>query len=268
MAVNIAKNAKRQPTETISLNDNGGTGYVIQFKGPYPELKSMSLALKDGDKIDGLVLRTWELTRTNADIGLLSLTCVEGDGTSGEGGDASSTPKKEVWSLKSVRNDTSLYAYCGPSEEANPNRYQLEMWLKETDKSLADWYQFKDGTGATHSLNQKSKQVAAKMLAGIESVIRFYPLCQRKRIYADVPNDQFSKLGFIDTPPAPGLDAKKPSGLAKIINEYSWLKIQDDCDEQSDRMWSRIESWMGMKKSDGSWDEDLYGKNRWPMPLQ
>jgi hypothetical protein len=268
MAVNIPQKAKRQPTETISLNDNGGTGYVIQFKGPFDDLKAMSTSLLSGDKIDGLILRTWELSRTNADIGVLALTCVAGDSTTGDGSDATTTPKKEVWSLKSVRNDMSLYAYCGPSDEANPNRYQLEMWLKETDKALADWYQFKDGKGETHTLNPLSIKVADKMLSGIESVIRFYPLCQRKRIYADVPADQFSNLGFIDVPPAPGMNAKRPSGLAKIIGEYSWLKIQDDCDEQSDGMWSRTESWMGMKETDGSWDEDLYGENRWPMPLQ
>lgn len=265
MAVTIPQSARRQPTDSAALDESANLGFAIQYKGPYSDLETASKSFIQGDLVEtGWFLKSWNLQRAPGGLGLLTLSCVSADGVDEESG--LTTAKKETWSLKSVRNDMSILAYCGPSEGANPNRYQVEMWMKETDKALVDEYKFKDAKDEEQELSGPSAALAEKIAAGVESVIRFYPLVVRKRLYSNVPNDQFAALGFINTPPAPGAKAKRPTGLAALLGQYSWLKVQDDCDEQADSDWLRVESWMGIKNGDGSWDQDLYGSSRWPMP--
>ena len=110
-----------------------------------------------------------------------------------------------------------------------------------------------------------------KIKKGVERVIRFYPQLTIKRQYYVPPAGLFEKLSFIDTPPAPsGEKTLSPSGVATLINDHQWLKVQDDCDEQQNGTWMRTESWIGILKSDQNqgtpWDTDLYGVNRWQMP--
>lgn len=265
MAVTIPESARRINTDSISCDENNSIVHVIQFKGSYDDLLTAGYSFAPGDPVEAdWCLKNWNLQRVSGGLGILSLNCtlMEKDSES----NAVSSVKKETWSLKSCRNDMSILAYCGPSEGSNPSRYQIEMWQKETDKDLVESFGFRDGKGEEQSLSGLSKEVAKKIASGVESVIRFYPVLYRKRLYSEVPADQFSGIGFIDTPPAAGIKAKQPSGLAAVISRYQWLKIQDDCDEQSDGDWLRTESWMGISNADGKWDEDLYGTNRWPMP--
>lgn len=265
MAVTIPKSAQRINTDSISCDENNSIVNIIQFKGPYDDLLTAGRSFVSGDPVEAdWVLKSWGIQRVSGGLGILSLNCtlMEKDSE----GNAVSSVKKETWSLKSCRNDMSILAYCGPSEGSNPSRYQIEMWQKETDKDLVESFSFLDGKGEKQSLSGLSEEVAKKIASGVESVIRFYPVLYRKRLYSEVPTDHFSGMGFIDTPPEAGMKAKKPSGLAAVISRYQWLKIQDDCDEQSDGDWLRTESWMGISNADGKWDEDLYGTNRWPMP--
>ena len=46
--------------------------------------------------------------------------------------------------------------------------------------------------------------------------------------------------------------------------------MQDDVSENPDGKFTRTESWMGIKKTNGTtaFDPNLYGENRWPMPYQ
>lgn len=267
MAVTIPSTARRQPTDSVSLDETARRGFTIQYKGPFSALETAASSFEQGDLVEtGRYLKSWSLQRSPGGLGILSLSCVPADEVEPEGG--VTIAKKETWSLKSVRNDMSILAYCGPSEGANPNRYQIEMWMKESDKSLVDEYKFKDGKDIVQELSGASTALAEKIAAGIESVIRFYPVVVRKCLFSDVPADQFADIGFINAPPAPGMKAKVPKGLAAIISQYTWLKVQDDCDEQSDGDWMRVESWMGLKNGDGSWDEELYGSSRWPMPYE
>jgi hypothetical protein len=114
-----------------------------------------------------------------------------------------------------------------------------------------------------------------KIMAGTERVIRFYPQLTIRRSYNAPPTGVFEKLSFIDAPPAPSSEKTlAPSGVAVLINAHQWLKVQDDCDEQQDRTWMRVESWIGILKTDANdqkpWDRNLYGdgNDRWSMPAQ
>ncbi len=269
--------AVAQPDETAGRDDAGNLKKSFSWKGPYTDLETAGKGIARGDVVaTGWVASSWSVRRTPGDYGVLTVECTPPDPTSGSGTEEDPTvvePLKDIWSIKSVRNDVSIMAYCGPSPGANPQRALIEAWMKEPDGDLAENLQFRksDGTVFDISNSEYPATVAliGKIRKGIEAVIRFYPVVTRTRTYAAEPPACLENLGFIDTPPAPAGTAKKPSGLAAAVNAHQWLKVQDDAQEQTDGNWTRTESWMGIPAVDGSgWDADLYGANRWPMPYQ
>lgn len=271
MAVNIPATAILQPSDTLDKTGDGTVGFSMSWKGPYADLKSCALAIHEGDLYDGMTVASANAYKGSGDWGTLVVKFGETSSSSGGGGGLA--PISDKWSIKGVRNDVSILAYCGKTND-NPNRAWIECWLKENDAAVAKIgdYTKPDGTVA-HLVDQlhhtATYDLIHKYEQGIESVMRFYPIVTRRRVYSTVPPECLQKLGFIDTPPAPGINAKSPSGLAAVISDYQWLKCQDDSEQADKNQWSRTESWMGIKKAhkdDSPWDPDLYGDNRWPMP--
>ena len=272
MAVKIPKSSYEQVRKTLQLDQNG-LGFQVQYKGTsYDDLKTAAAAFKKGDKVEKeWLLGTWILEGVPGGSGLLTITCVPEDTVSASDGSSKQTALKAVWTCKSVRNDVAWTAYCGISPGGNPNRFDIEMWMKETDADLATDYKYKDDKGTEHELSSPSKKLAAKIAKGVESVIRFYPVLTCTSTWSRIPYTFMKKLGYTDTPGAPEAnETLAPSNLNEIINAHEWLKVQDDVAENPDGKFTLTESWMGVKKVDGvtAFDPDLYGENRWPMPYQ
>ena len=269
MAVIIPSEAILQPNSSATLESNGVKGFVKAWEGPYDLLETCANNISTGDRYEGYTVNNFRLDTIPGGWGRLSITLTV---TNDSGSSGSLVPLFDKWSIKSVRNDVSILAYCG-KEDTNPNRGWIEAWMRESDPANAKAGNFTlpDGTSTDLSIQAHcaaTSELMAKIEKGIESVIRFYPIVSRTRIYSDCPSECLEDLGFVNTPPAPGSNAKKPQGLASIIQKYSWLKVQDDCNQTNASEWTRIESWMGILKTDGSepWDPDLYGEERWPMP--
>lgn len=270
-------NAILQPGDTKSHEENG-EGRTMIFKDVYTDLEAKRIALAEGDVIeDGWVASTWSLRPVPGGYGELTINCIPPNPTSdvAGGGGTVTDPLTDLWSIKSCRNDVSLLAYCGESVGGNPLRWMLENWLKETDQDLVAAYKYKDEKGSIVELTAPTVNLAKKFAKGVQSVMRFYPVIQRRRTYSGPPPACLEKLGYIDTPSytgtvSPSTKKKIPDGLSTAIDAHQWLKCQDDADEQSDTKWIRTESWMGIPKTDGEnnspWDADLYGDNRWSMP--
>jgi len=277
MAFNLPATAIPQPEETTGRDTSENLSKSFAWKGPHNDLETAAKAIVKGDVVaEGWIAASWSIRRTPGNYGVLTIECSppKPEGVEAETGDPTVEPLKDIWSIRSVRNDVSIMAYCGPSEGANPNRALIEAWMKEPDGALAQQYKFRKSDGTIEDISAKPATIALvhKIEKGIEAVIRFYPVVTRTRTYADCPPACLENVGFIDTPPAPAGTAKKPSGLATAVNAHQWLKVQDDAQEQTDGKWTRTESWMGIAKSDNPddspWDADLYGANRWPMPYE
>lgn len=264
-----------QPDETAGRDDSGDLKKSFSWKGPYTDLETAGKNIAKGDVVaEGWVAASWSVRRTPANYGVLTIECTPPDPTSGSGTEQDPIkvePLKDIWSIKSVRNDVSIMAYCGDHEN-EPNRALIEAWMKEPDGKIAKMHQFQkpDGEIVELTTDAATMDLVLKIERGVESVIRFYPVITRTRTYADCPPACLEKVGFIDTPPAPSGTAKKPTGIGTAVAAHQWLKIQDDAQEQANGQWTRTESWMGIAKSDANnnepWDADLYGENRWPMP--
>lgn len=280
MSWNIG-NAILQPGDTKNY-DQGGNKATFVFKDSLDNVNAKASALKEGDVIfAGWKASTWSVRSIPGGWGELSIDCVPPNPTheEGEGPEKEEVtdPLEDIWSIKSCRNDVSLMAYCGESVGANPLRDQIEGWLKETDTDLVQSFKYKDENGREIELTDPTQELAKKFAKGVQSVMRFYPVITRKRIYASVPPACLEKVGFIDTPSysgavSPTTKKKIPNGLSAAIEAHQWLKCQDDADEQSDGNWVRTEAWMGIPKSDdpndSPWDPDLYGDSRWAMPYE
>ena len=170
----------------------------------------------------------------------------------------------------------SILAYCGPAADS-PCREWIEAWQKEPDGDLAKQNKFTKPDGTVFDIanpddsgdtdkGHATIELMAKIREGIESVMRFYPMLIKTRIYAKPPAEVFTNLSYIDTPIDTTTEAKSssaPGNLADIIKAWVWLKCQDDTEKTADGKHRRVEAWIGAK----AWDENLYGTtNRWPMP--
>lgn len=285
MALSMPRTALKQVRHNDFLTDQGDRGLSIQYKGTsYDDLKNAANGYRRGDAVEnGWVLTNWNLDGVPGGGGLLTINCVPADTFVPEGEtSATQYPKDETWTCKTVRNDLSILAYCGPSEGSNPNRVALELWMKETDAELANAFKYHKNENDVEELSEASIAVANKILKGVDTVMRFYPILSRNRKYDNCPDTMLENLFEIDTPPTPSdyIDnpnipqssrkkVKKPSNLSTIRASYQWLKVQDDTTEQGDGSFVRTESWMGIRKTNGNpspWDADLYGANKWPMP--
>ena len=273
--ITIPAGCYRQPTESEGVADSGEATFTYVLKGDYTALHGLSDSLKQGDVVvAGWFARAWDLQRGNGDTATLSIACVPDAGKESDAVDAKDAPIKDVWKIHAVRNDVSVMAYCGITP-GGPLRNVVEKWLRETDSetAAAGNYREKGEVVDVAETYPPSAKLIAKMMKGVESVIRFYPVITRVRTYAAPPPDCLENIGLINDPPTSGIGgaaAKKPGSLANKLSDYEWLKMQDDCDETTDGKWTRTESWWGLLKADHPdghpWDPDLYGSNRWSMP--
>lgn len=261
--VTVPETAVEQPTEGQALTESGDRTFQRSFKGPYAALKALADGTSRSDTLDGRAVQGIDLARRPGDLGVLTFTLLRGSGSTSDG-----LPKalRAAWTCKSVRNDVSILAYCGSSAR----RVALELWMKETDADLADANQYHRTETETDTLNSQEQKIADKIRKGVESVIRFYPVLTCTSTWSRIPRTFLKNLCYVDTPGAPNADeTDAPSNLESVISAHHWLKVQDDVSETGDGKWQRAESWMGIPKTDGAtgWDADLYGPNRWTMPL-
>lgn len=299
MSWSVPTGAVEQIDGQEGTNESGGTTKSFVWKAPYSNLKTASDALVQGDEISsGWIASNWTLRKIPGEWGRLEIICNKDD-TGGTSLEPTQETLKEIWSVKSVRNDVSILAYIDGVE--NPHgRYQVEMWQKETDNSLVEQFKFKDGNGEVKSVEAQLIPLCEKIGSGIESVMRFYPLLTRKTITSNPPDNVLDHLSEVIDPASgftmvtrldehgnavkddDGNDVmdpvssakvfKAPKNLHAIIAAHEWLKCQDDCEEQADNTWARTESWMGILKSSVNsqhpWDKNLYGSgnDRWKMP--
>ena len=266
---------ERQPDEGEGVDQNGNKTFAYILKGPHSDLETCLHGLAPGDVVvenngaPAWIFSSANLSRRPGGLGVLTITCAEPTAETGEGSAREQVALDETWTLRSVRNDMSILAYCGESDAANASREDIEAWMKEPDGDLAkeDQYRKSDGTLITIS-NTLTLAVMGKIRKGVESVMRFYPLLTKTRTYSVPPAKVYENLNTIDTPSVGTTQTtkrlKKPGNLSSIIGGLEWLKCQDDCALMPDGKFQRVESWMGCE----SWDPDLYGEERWDMPLE
>lgn len=262
--ITIPATSVEQPTQAQILAESGTKGFLRAFKDSYSVLATAADGMATGDTLGGYVLKSYNLSRCPGDLGILTLSLVPDDTSGTE--TVAQTALKAVWTCRSTRNDVSILAYCGGAA----SRVSLELWQKEADADIADANSFHKNDTEVDQLNSQEIAIANKIRKGIESVIRFYPVLTCTSYWSRIPRSFMTNLGFIDTPAAPSADETvAPSNLSNIISAHTWLKVQDDVSSTGDGQYQRVESWMGIPTGDGAgWDEDLYGSQRWPMPLQ
>lgn len=178
-------------------------------------------------------------------------------GGGGGGGDTdASTYYTEQDTMSMVQYQFPLYKYLN-AEEATavqawenlpPEESARKAAFKYKDVEKNEWVDLID-------VSEKALKVAKKLFAGVEYVQKAYPQVTHTE---RMPSRQTlsirqGKLNHIDNAGVPNLGMK---------NDYSWLKVQFDWNENDDSTWTLTESWTGIPK-ENPWDPDLYGPNAW-----
>lgn len=269
MAIEIPNGCYRQTTESEENDRQGIASRTVVVKGPYAAVSGLYAGVGKGTEvIDGYVMESSSLTRVNS-AGVVTFVCIPAS--------AVEVSLSEVWTLRSVRNDKSILAYCGSGPD-NPSRALIEAWQKEPDGSVAMLPGFTKSDGSIFVIGDADAGVKAtatndlltKIQNGIDSVMRFYPMLTKTRTYSSPPASVYEHLAEINVPVVGEADSTgklyKPGNLDSIIEAHTWVKCQDDVTLQADGKFVRTESWMGFAGE--SVDVNLYGagEERWEMP--
>lgn len=216
----------------------GGIASLSAVASEHP--KGSKYGESDNNIVESSVLETME-----SDYG--KWTVIFSDSKSGEGSD---TPIKEQWNMNMTQYEYPLEKYLNEDESS-----QLRKW-KDTDEEHKKTWQYYNGkslgAGAIYEyLNGKALEVAKKIYAGIENVMKFYPQANRVGLYDSKRtfSSRAEMLNKIDSTPDTQFDDF----------DVKWLKSAFDWSENSDGTWTLTESWIGAP----TWDENLYGDNAW-----
>ncbi|MGN0844969.1 MAG: hypothetical protein ACI4QT_07080 [Kiritimatiellia bacterium] len=156
-----------------------------------------------------------------------------------------------VWSMTTSQITYPIERYCGPSGGASAQLWEIRAWQREPDSSLYNSFQFRSSDMSIKKLSEPSMRIAAKIAAGIDSVMRFYPTIKKVSTYGGGKIRGLGEnLAYIDTPGSPY------DGAANM-----WLKTGDDVQRTADGSQIRTETWIGSETIDAN----LYGSGseRW-----
>lgn len=237
-----------QPELNQTATEGANTA-TRNFKGSYADLLAFANGLTiGGSPYGGLPLRAVNITRTVASLATLRLEY--GKETSYDS-QKTATETSVNWSMRHTQRIVSLMRRTGDSASM-PHRGNLEAWRKEPDPAIYDAFQYRAIGGSILTLSAAEQLVAAKLKAGVDGAMRFYPTIQKVSTYTSgTITGVGSGLAHISTPGSPWDTAAA-----------SWLKVGDDVtvDGKAGTQ-TRTESWIGA----ASWDANLYGEapDRW-----
>lgn len=288
--ISIPSGCYLQPNISDGFDSEGKRTFSYSIKGVHSSLSNLKNTLYPGKVVDANIeLVSCDLVGAPAGLGVLTLNCATRGSYTVENEVAANNAEllKDIWSVKSVRNDVSIIAYCG-NGDYDAVRADVEAWMKEPDANLAAVYRYRRSDNVEMEIPEgsASRDIIDKLKSGIEQVMRFYPVVTRKRTYDDAPDGAFQDLGTINTPVLPARIAattddanskhpkvRYPTGISAVIAAHQWLKVEDSADENPDGSWTRVESWWGILLSDMNantgWDPNLYSAvagTRWRMP--
>ena len=237
-----------QPELNQTATDGANTA-TRNFKGNYADLLTFANGLTiGGSPYGGLPLRAVNITRTVASLATLRLEY--GKETSYDS-QKTATETSVNWSVKHTQRIVSLMRRTGDSASM-PHRGNLEAWRKEPDPALYDAFQYRNQVGSVLTLSNPEIAVAAKLKAGVDGAMRFYPTVQKVTVYT---GGKITGVGA-------GLAHVSIPGSPWDSVAASWLKVGDDVtvDGKAGTQ-TRTESWIGA----ASWDANLYGESpdRW-----
>ena len=245
--------------ERVETKSDGSRSITKTYKGDYCDLAAFAGGLAIGTDTATMVvvgtgvtislpLRSINLTRTVADLAVLRLEY--GDDESYDS-TKTATSKSINWSMKHTQRIVSLMRRTGDSASM-PHRGNLEAWRKEPDPAIYDAFQYRAIGGSILTLSLPEQAVAAKLKAGVDGAMRFYPTIQKVSTYTSgTITGVGAGLAHISTPGSPWDTAAA-----------SWLKVGDDVTlDGKTGIQTRTESWIGA----ASWDANLYGESpdRW-----
>lgn len=257
----------QQPALDSEETNDGGT-LVVRYAGEYDAVKAYAATLSigaahpDTTNHASYVLSNIRLERYEGPSGRLELTYTDDAADSSGGSTNGNARVKSVsWSLVTTPFDVPIWRYCGPSDQ-NARRYRIEPWTLEQDPDLKRAWKYTDPNGVVRELTINDQRIAAKILAGYETVQRHYPTIRKITRLSKGNVLMDGELDHIAT-------AANLSGAPAyfIAQATAWLKTGEQIDIDEKGSQTLTEEWVGGNAEAGAdaFDPAFYGEspNRW-----
>lgn len=238
--INIGSVVNRELPESGEIVTADLQTATLIYGGLYSALKAVIPTVGDTyEGYDGMGVNNSRLTRKAGNLGELRITLSQSSYNYFLTSDGIELNDRTEFAWQQIEKPLALHPYLDGYDDA-PER--LELWSNSEVKYRAQ-LQYIDADDQVQTLSGHEKDVAKKILKGIEAYVIYAPVIIRTREYQGRPNTM-TKCGFIAT----------LTGLPADFAEYEYLKTADSLSEQDNDLWVRREEWTGADQ----WDADLY----------
>lgn len=265
-AAGLGSSFFQQPALDSDASNEGST-LVVRYAGDYDAVRAYAATLSigsphpDATNHANYVLSNIRLERYEGPSGRLELTYTDNAASSASGTTGDARVKSVAWSLVTTPCDVPIWRYCGPSDQ-NARRVRIEPWMMEPDPDLKKAWKYATPTGGIAELTLNDQKLAAKILAGYETVQRHYPTIRKITKLSKGIVHMDGELDHVAT--AANLTDAPAYFLAQA---EEWLKTGEQIDIDEKESQTLTEEWIGGSAGNGgnAFDPAFYGESpdRW-----
>ena len=218
-----------------------------QYTGPWAELEELAFSLyttAPDVRLRGKVFSFSEARLRSVRKGLRG-TLTAAYVLTGSGGAEEGDPDVEdeiLWDVESMQVQSAILA----KPELSGYAEAVSLW-QMSDPEMKRAWKYVDGAGNEYELSGQGLDAAKLLAKGVTGYLQFYPVIRKTTRSKDKPAVVCANL----------MKVGAPAGCPLTVSgAWQWLATADNCSQQSDRTWRRVQMWTGAEV----WDELLYDR--------
>lgn len=226
---------------------SGASTLQDQYSGAWADLEELVFRLYDQSpdvRVRGKVFSFSEARLRSVKKGLRGeltasyvLTASEGE----EEGDPD-VEDEILWDVESMQVQSAILA----KPELSGYAEAVSLW-QMSDPEMKRAWKYVDGAGNEYELSGQGLDAAKLLAKGVTGYLQFYPVIRKTTRSKNKPAVVCANL----------MKVGNPAGCPLTVSgAWQWLATADNCSQQSDGTWRRVQMWTGAEE----WDELLYDR--------
>ena len=226
---------------------SGGSTLQDRYSGAWADLEELAFRLYEEEpdvRCRGKVFSFSDARLRSVRKGLRGELAVSYVLTASEG-EAEGDPDVEdqiLWDVESMQIQSAILA----KPELSGYAEAVSLW-QMSDPEMKRAWKYVDGEGNEYELSGFGLDAAKLLAKGVTGYLQFYPVIRKTTRSKSKPSVVCANLMKVGTPDACPLT---------VAGSWQWLATADNCSQQSDKTWRRVQMWTGAE----NWDELLYDR--------